>query len=274
MDSSERPYTPANPPPRARGNPAAAKKKIPWVRLGFGISALGLVSLASVWGLQRLEQFFLRDPRFVLNGPADESPTLDIHGAVHAQRVALERVFAQDIGRSVYLVPLSARRDSLQKVDWVREASVARVWPNRIVAQVSERQPVAFVPLGPARLALIDDDGMILPAVTDRFKLPVLTGVTMEDAPAVRRDRVRRMLQLLRELGELGNRVSEIDVADRDNLKITQPAGDVLVTLVLGDRNFAGRMRNYYSHYSEIKQRLPDARTLDLRLEDRITVVE
>jgi hypothetical protein len=47
-----------------------------------------------------------------------------------------------------------------------------------------------------------------------------------------------------------------------------------MITLFLGDHNFAGRYRNFVSHYAEIQRRLPGAAMLDLRLEDRITVVE
>jgi hypothetical protein len=43
---------------------------------------------------------------------------------------------------------------------------------------------------------------------------------------------------------------------------------------LLGDRDFAQRYQNFLNHYPEIKRRLPNAATLDLRLEDRITVVE
>ena len=58
---------------------------------------------------------------------------------------AIEAVFAEDFGRSVYLIPLSERRASLRTVDWVKDASVARFWPNRVVVGVTERKPVAFV---------------------------------------------------------------------------------------------------------------------------------
>ena len=47
-----------------------------------------------------------------------------------------------------------------------------------------------------------------------------------------------------------------------------------MVTLLLGDRNFDTRYRNFANHFSEIKEKLPGAATLDLRLEDRITVVD
>jgi hypothetical protein len=42
----------------------------------------------------------------------------------------------------------------------------------------------------------------------------------------------------------------------------------------MGDHDFATRYANFVRNYSEIQRRLPGARTLDLRLEDRITVVE
>jgi hypothetical protein len=45
------------------------------------------------------------------------------------------------------------------------------------------------------------------------------------------------------------------------------------VTLLLGDQDFGVRYQNFVSHYGEIKQKLPGAAALDLRLEDRITVV-
>jgi hypothetical protein len=46
------------------------------------------------------------------------------------------------------------------------------------------------------------------------------------------------------------------------------------VTLLLGDRHFQLRYQNFRNHIGEIKHKLPGASTLDMRLEDRITVVE
>jgi cell division protein FtsQ len=115
---------------------------------------------------------------------------------------------------------------------------------------------------------------VILPPATDRFTLPVLSGVRSTDPIHIRRDRVHRMLRLTRELGDLTAKISEIDVSDPENLKVTQPHDGHVVTLMLGDRNYGLRYQNFIRNYSEIKRRLPGAATLDLRLEDRITVVE
>lgn len=240
------------------------------------VVTLGLVLVASLYAFHRVEQFLIRDPRFALNGPEGSSDTaaLEVAGATHASRRQIEAVFTEDLGRSLYLLPLNDRRAALRAVHWVKDASVARFWPNRVVVNVSERKPVAFVTLGSSRFALIDEDGVILPAVADRFPLPVLAGVRSSDPIIERRDRVHRMLRLTRELGEMAARISEIDVSDRDNVKVTQSYEGRMVTLLLGDHNFALRYQNFIKNYAEIKRRLPGAVTLDMRLEDRITVVE
>jgi cell division protein FtsQ len=259
--------------PRVRSG-APVRRGISTARIVTIAFAFCVVLIASLYLFHRLEQFLIRDPRFALAGTDADASAVEISGAAHASRAQIERVFSIDLGRSVYLLPLSDRRDALRSVDWVKDASIARLWPNRVVVRVEERKPVAFVTLGPSRFALIDDDGVILPPAPDRFTLPVLVGVRASDALTERHDRVHRMLRLTRDLGDGARNISAIDVSDRDNLKATVARSGHMVTLLLGDRNFAQRYQNFVNHFGEIKRRLPDAATLDLRLEDRITVVE
>jgi len=232
-----------------------------------------VVLAAALYALHLAEQFLITDSRFALGGAEDDS-SLQIAGAAHASRPAIEKIFADDEGVSVYLIPLSERRDAIREVAWIREASVARVWPNRVIVRIKERTPVAFVRLNASRFGLIDGEGVILPPATDRFKLPVLAGVRAGDSAAKRREGVQRMLRLTADLGDATANISEVDVSDGDNLKVSQPYDGRILTLLLGDRNFAARYRNFLTHYSQIQQRLPGAAVLDLRLEDRITVVE
>ena len=267
---------PAESAPRPRARVSAGQPRPP-SRLKIALRVMGvtLVLAVSLYTFHRLEQFLIRDSRFAMSG-ADGSAaasTLDVQGAEHASRRAIESVFAEDMGRSVYLLPLADRRATLQTVDWVKDASVARLWPNRVVVRVTEREPVAFLTLGPSRFGLIDAEGVILPQSPGRFHLPVLSGVHSRDPLPERRARVQRMLRLLHDLGGMADKVAEIDVSDRDNLKVTQPYEGRMITLLLGDQDFGARYQNFVSHYGEIKQKLPGATTLDLRLEDRITVV-
>jgi len=246
------------------------------VQLGLRVAMAGMVLVAALYGWNRTEQFLIHDVRFVMSGPdgVDDASVIQIQGAAHASRRAVESTFASDMGRSVYLLPLAERRATLRTIDWVKEATVARVWPNRVVIHLTERQPVAFVTLAPSRFGLIDGDGIILPPTADRFHLPVLRGVRASDAIADRRDRVQRMQRVLRDLGDNAAKIAEVDVTDRGDIRVMQPHDGHMVTLILGDQRFALRYQNFLNHYTEIHDKLPGAAVLDLRLEDRITVVD
>ena len=260
---------------------SAPKKNIgPLLRAAAIIVLSSFTLAAAYFGLERAEQFLIRDPRFALPGPPDygeASPNLIIEGTRFASLAQIRNVFALDYARSIYLLPLTDRRNALLRLSWVREATVQRVWPDRVLVHIVERQPAAFVEI-PAgllsRFALIDGDGVILDTPPKaRFDLPVLRGVNPAESQAMRGTRVRRMVHLLRDLGSLGNGISEVDVSDLDNLKIRMKVRDQTFLLILGDGDFAARVRNFLDHYAEIRGRIPWATTLDLRLEDRITAV-
>jgi cell division protein FtsQ len=265
------------PRPRVRVSQAPLPKKAREIsawRIAGIVTSLAIVLLAALYSLHRLEQFLIRDERFALGGADAETPTLQIIGITHASRRAVESVFNEDTGRSIYLLPLADRRETLRTVDWVKDASIARVWPNQVEVRVTERSPVAFVAISASRFGLIDEDGVILPPVQDRFTLPVLAGVKPSQPISDRKQRVHRMLRLTRDLGKQTAQISEIDVSDPDNLKVAQQWEGQMVTLLLGDHNYSLRYQNFFRYYPVIKQRLPGATTLDMRLEDRITAVE
>jgi cell division protein FtsQ len=228
----------------------------------------------SLYAFHELEQFLIRDARFTV-APTEASPQgVRITGVAHADRRAVEAVFVEDRGRSLYLVPMSQRLTELRGVDWVRDASVARIWPNRLVVNVTERTPVAFIALGGSRFGLIDSQGVVLPPSQDRYRLPVLTGVKASDEENVRRAGVERMLRLTSELGDSVADISEIDVSVPDNLAVMREYEGRMRRLQLGDERYAQRYQNFLKHFGEIEAKAPGATVIDLRLEDRITVVE
>ena len=230
-----------------------------WTGVGAGV-------LVAIAGAYQVDQFLASDPRFLLR-----EPNFRVTGLEYAPREEVARVFARDSGRSVYLVPLGERRRSLMAIDWVRDATVSRLWPNRLAATIVERRPVAFVVL-PEGTALVDADGVILRAPEKaRFSLPVLAGITRQQSRDVRRARAGQVVSLMRQVPGYAGQISEVDVSDPDNLMVIEVVQGRAVRLLLGNRNFLQRMSNFMDHYSDINRRLPSARTFDLRLDDRIT---
>jgi hypothetical protein len=137
---SFRRFTSATPQPRCSDFYAPASHSPDRDRGGGHV----LILVAAFLIFNRVERFLINDPRFALNGPegASETPTLEVAGAAHASHRAIQAVFAGDSGRSVYMLPLADRRVALRAVDWVKDVSIARIWPNRIVVRILERKPV------------------------------------------------------------------------------------------------------------------------------------
>jgi cell division protein FtsQ len=229
------------------------------------------------------EEFLIKDNRFRItevDDPAGQSPNLIVEGVRYASPSQIRHVFVEDFGRSLYLVPIAKRRERLLQIDWIEDASVARIWPNTLKVQVHERTPVAFVHLPPnakdgmSRFALIDRDGFILrPRVAAKFTLPVITGIRESETPDDRRARVHRVLAMLNEIGPLSKDISEINASDPNNLMVAEHAEDTVVNLMLGDENYAERLQNFLTNFSEIRAKRPDVRTLDLRVDGVITAV-
>jgi cell division protein FtsQ len=246
------------------------------IQIAVGIAVAAGVLLAALFAFYRFEQFLIRDSRFAMALPeSGEASPIQIHGVNYASHREIESLFAVDYGRSVYLLPLAERREMLRTVDWVRDASVSRVWPNQVEVRVDERKPVAFVMLGSSRVAaLIDQDGAVMQSVSAQFHLPVLKGIRASDSPTSRREKVQRMMRFTHEIGAAADQISEIDTTDRENLEATQPYEGRSITLELGARDFGLRYRNFVNHIGEIKKKFPRTAILDLRLENKITAAD
>ncbi|HUI79616.1 MAG TPA: FtsQ-type POTRA domain-containing protein [Bryobacteraceae bacterium] len=241
-------------------------------RLVFSIAALALVGVSTAVAALKVRRFVVTDPQFNLSRSHKDALTLE--GVHYASRSKISRVFAPDFDRSIFAISLDARRRELLALDWVADASVSRMWPDRLLVRIRERQPIAFVS-SRSGVLLIDASGVLLdPPPQAQFTFPVLSGVREKDPPEQRRDRVRTFLRVQEEMGYLLKDVSEVDVADPDNIRLVAQVGNRALELLLGDMNFARRYQNFLAHYPEIQKRSPGAKLFDLRLDDRITVKE
>jgi cell division protein FtsQ len=245
--------------------------RINW-RLTFGILACGAIGVSTAVAGYKASLFVTSDPRFTLSH--DRKDALTILGLTYASRAKVQRVFTADFDRSIFSVPLAERRRRLLAIDWVADASVSRVWPDRLVIRIRERKPVAFVSFRSGPL-LIDAEGILLeqPAQA-QFSFPVLSGVREEETEAERRGHVRAFLQVQEEMGYLAKEISEVDASDADNIRIVASVDRRVVKLLLGDGNYAQRFQNFLNHYPEIRKGSPQAKVFDLRLDGRITVKE
>ena len=237
------------------------------------------VFVSSAIAARKVEQFISTDAQFIFSTQRRGAITID--GVRNASRWGVARIFSADSGRSIYLMPLAERRRRLLAIDWVEDASVSRLWPNRILVRITERTPVAFVNVPQAekahtsRLALIDAEGVLLePPPSARFTFPILLGVSDQQREPERRTRVAAMQRLLEELGPLAKDVSEINAANIEDMRVVVQMDGRAMELELGDGAFAKRFQHFVNHYAEVKRRTPRATSFDLRLENSIITKE
>jgi cell division protein FtsQ len=231
-----------------------------------------VVCVSSAWAGLKVREFALADPQFKLLRDKPEGFT--ITGLKYTSRSKVMRVFAADFGHSIFSIPLEERRRRLLAIDWVEDASILRIWPDRLTVEIRERKPVAFV-FFRSGVLLIDSQGVLLdPPAQAQFTFPVLSGIREEEPDERRRERVRAMLRVQDDLGYLAKDVSEVNVADSDSIRIVAQVEHRALELLLGDGNYARRFQNFLNHYAEIRKRSPEVKTFDLRLDDRITTKE
>jgi len=132
---------------------------MPWGRLAFWLFAGIVLMIGTLFTWHLTEEFLIKDDRFRVAEAeelAGKSPNLVVEGVHYASASQVRHVFAQDFGRSLYLVPIQARREQLLSIDWVQDAAVSKIWPDTLRVSIHEREPVAFVRLSQTR----GDDGV------------------------------------------------------------------------------------------------------------------
>jgi cell division protein FtsQ len=241
-------------------------------RLWLGLAAAASLCLPTGVAALKLRRYALTGAPFTLS--ASRKDALEIEGLINGSEAKVRRAFAADSGRSIFAIPLEERRRRLLAIDWVEDASVSRIWPDRLLVRIRERRPVAFVPLRTGAV-LIDADGVLLePPVRAQFAFPALLGVREDEPEAARRERVAAFLRFQKDMGYLARDVSEVNVADLDDLRIVARVDNRALELLMGGGDFARHYQNFLDHYAETQKGSPEVVTFDLRWDGHIVAKE
>lgn len=232
------------------------------------LCALGLAAGLYVW----LGHYGNSSWRFRL----ESSDNIVVQGLQKVSRAQVMDILGADIGRNIFFVPLSERKRQLEEIPWVESATVMRLLPDRLAIDIQERTPVAFVRIGP-RVGLIDEHGVIMEMPRNaRYSFPVIHGMSEAEPVTTRALRMKVYSRLLRELDSEGAQyskdLSEVDLSDPEDVRITteDPAGAVLIHL--GKEQFLERYKIYIAHVQQWRQQFHKLESVDLRYERQIIV--
>jgi cell division protein FtsQ len=241
--------------------------------LTWGVLALGIVLVCGA-AIAALYHYGEHSWRFRV----ESSDDIEVAGLQNVTRYQIMEVMGGDIGRNIFFVPLSERKQALEKIPWVESASVMRFVPNRLKIEIHERTPVAFARVG-SKIMLIDSVGtlMDLPAAgKKKYSFPVILGMNPGEPASTRAARMKIYNDLVSQLDAGGTHysqdLSEVDLSDAEDVKVvaSDPQGEVLVHL--GSSNYLERYKVYVSHVREWRQQFDKLESVDLRYDRQIIV--
>jgi cell division protein FtsQ len=243
-------------------------------RLTSKIGAAILMLLVVLALLASFRSYLLRSPKFAIG-------IKEIQGLRHLSesQVLLKLKEIEEQDRSLFALDLDRLRKSVELLTWVKAATVRRVWPDRLMIQVTERVPIAFVRIDDST-QLVDEDGVLLESKGEglpNFDFPVLMGLESgfeTELLARNRKRIELYRRLMRELdvngAGLSRDLSEVHLQDAGSASIVLNDDTVLVHI--GADHFQERFRRYLAMSREIKQKYRLLESVDLRFENQVVV--
>ncbi len=117
-------------------------------------------------------------------------------------------------GMHFWRLGLGEKKAALARHPWLAEVSIKRAFPNNIVIEVAERQPVAALSLKDGGWLPVAADGAVLTPVAG-MSLPFLTGIQFDVSPGdiVDVDEVMFSLDLLQDFSPIQKQLSEVNIS-------------------------------------------------------------
>lgn len=158
----------------------------------------------------------------------------------HITRKDLEAILSKYMEASFFTLPVNRLRTDLASLDWAKQVSIDRVWPDTLKIKLEERKPVAIW----NNNALITSDGAVLPKehTFNDPMLPKLKGPANEQT---------EVLQIHQKLSKLlaRNRLNLTAIQLRDNhaWELTLTNG---IQLYLGKQDIYQRLQRFCKAYT------------------------
>lgn len=177
--------------------------------------------------------------RWVAQRPAFEFKRIEVRGDLqHVTAASVRAAIAGRLKGNYFTIRLDEARRLLETVPWVAQASVRRIWPNRL--QVTLREHRALGAWNDGRL--LSDRGELFVANVAEAEihgpLPAFSG-----PDALARDVATRYYDFAAQLAALSLGVEGIDVSDRRSWAVNASGTGLSTRVELGREDGAGALQ-------------------------------
>ncbi|MCI4354712.1 MAG: FtsQ-type POTRA domain-containing protein [Thermoplasmata archaeon] len=193
---------------------------------------------------------------------------VEVRGSRFLSEGEVRELLGPAVGENILGIDIDSLKGRLRSSPWVAEATVRRTLPDTLQVEIRERVPVALAEAD--GLYLMDGEGTLIELFGPRtagFDLPIVRGLSGIEGDA-RKDRAQRAGALLRDLGDLGAEVSEVQFDESGDLRVgLRGAGEVLR---MGNPPYRKKLLTFLGLRADLAQRCPKTEYFDLRFRDRI----
>jgi cell division septal protein FtsQ len=221
---------------------------------------------------------------FVFSSDAFNLRDVRVNGCRHQNAGSLEDIIREEFPSSVLRIDLDEARQRLEKETWVKRVEVHRVLPSSLVLRVQEREPTIIVELGGDKM-MADNEGVLLGKYNREFgkiDSPIFRGVKGRDRETYEKhyeenaERIRRgtamLAEITAEMPEEARSISEVDVAELNNIKIMLDNDPVEIWL--GSEKYSKRFSSFVGDpakkYQELKNQGIQVAQIDLSNDGQI----
>ncbi|WP_288130605.1 FtsQ-type POTRA domain-containing protein [Microbulbifer sp.] len=156
----------------ARALPSPERQSAGVFRLVLLCSLLGLVAVGLGYGARWLWQ---QAPTVEALSRVDALENVRVKGAFRAvTQKEVEDILLPFLSRGFFSLDIDAVRAALLRHPWIEQASVSRRWPNGILVEVEEEQPLAI--WGEDQLLIATGELLPRPPQMQSVRLPELAG--------------------------------------------------------------------------------------------------
>jgi cell division septal protein FtsQ len=205
-----------------------------------------------------------------------------IYGCKETDPAKLEQMVRKNVPGNILKVDLGYLQKELEREKWIRRVEIRRVLPSGLVIYVRERIPSVILEMN-GQLMIADDDGILLDAYAPRYgklDVPVFKGIIGKNTESYLQyqeenaARIHHALDMLSEIGsgspDYLQKISEVDISDRNNLKIMLV--DSTAEIYLGKGDYLNRFRALLDsdEYQKFKNQNMNIPVVDLRFDNQI----
>ena len=206
--------------------------------------------------------------------PLFELSTIDVGGNhLLPSQLALEMVPVRR-GTNIFAVDLEAVERAMKQDPRIREVTIRRELPSKIIITIREREPIML--LSADQLYGVDQEGTVIPLDqgTVLGDLPVITGIFPEVQPGAGCEYlgIQKGLEIRRAISQVApsllDKVSEINVARPEAPIIYFVQGGGVVKLGSGD--LCVKLQRLWTVLGDLATKGIKVKSLDLRFKDQV----